>query len=252
MYQVTSAAPASQYVPNDAVGAAEAPAGSPVEPIQPVPESGLRADDHGTLPDQGAPCVSDESVPVQGPPPAQDSSTQSVATTEPTQRPSDAPQDRFAAAFASVEQAEPVEPTRAETVQAAKPTALPNVVSPPDNSAVSGGTVPPAGDATATHGQAENPSSSGASDSAPIPCKISAQLEGSPSLETPIFLVDGHEPAVRLSSLLDLVRSRLSADNYQRLRESRSAEAIVSIRDLASAGFTFQVVDGRLAISVNG
>lgn len=253
MYQVTPAAPASGYAPSDTADGREALASGSVEPSQVAPENAVQADDYDTLPGQGETCVPDASVPAHDPTPAIDPAIPSVTINSSGQNQSDDPQSGLSAAAAPIEQAEPVKAPGPEPAQAAEPTALLKDISPPvENPAVSGGTVPLAGVAAVPQSHADNSSSPAASDGTPAPCKISAQVEGSPAVEMPVFLVDEHEPAVRLSSLLDLVRSRLPADDFQRLRGSRSAEAVVSIRELASAGFNFQVVGGGLAISVNG
>jgi hypothetical protein len=100
--------------------------------------------------------------------------------------------------------------------------------------------------------EAESGSAYPSAADAAIPCKVGVKLEAKPTVGVPIFLVRGDEPALRLSSLLDLIRADIPADDFQRLRGSTSADTILSIRDLVSAGFTFQIIGDAVAISATG
>jgi len=249
VYQVTSSTPAAEANPVIPVPSAES---SQVGVTQDSPENGLNADHHGTLPDTAGICVTDQTVEAQEPAQAQDATSPSASSSAVAEgQPGDL-QVRIAATAPHPDQVQPAEtaaPAGAPTEGGVGRPA--EAVPPVERSDYSGLIQPPAATGSGDY-PAAAPSSSSLQPDRPGPCKISVQIKGKPALEMPFLLVESGVPAVRLSSFLDLVRPDLPADEFQRLRGSTAATAVLSLRDLMTAGFNFQVVDGVVAIALAG
>lgn len=251
VYQVTSGTPAVAHASPETVGPSE-PSISVQAEAQPTgPVNALSADDQGTLPDTGQACGPD--WPAQDSAQTEDAATASETTANPAESPTVGPYVRVAPAATMPRPFEWTESTAPEVAEGGEVKALPAQSSlRADTSGVSGATpLPPSATAVRVD-EATSGSTSAAAADASMPCKVSVQVGGKPTAGLPIFLVRSDEPAVRLSSLLDLIRADIPAADFQRLRASTSAEAILSIRDLVSAGFTFQVIGDAVAISVTG
>lgn len=252
VYQVTSSAPVEQHAATASDGAAQPPDSGQSEVPPSGPLNALRADDHGTLQDQGGTCVPDQQVQAQEPVLAPDAAPESVVAQRSAERLPDGQQVPAAAATPPPDRHEAAGATASPKAPIGEAGALTNGASSPGDETGSGeASVAPATVAGSRADQAQNGSPS-APAAPPNPCKVSVQLDGRPAVQMPMFMVDDDEPAMRLSSLLALVSSDLPAADFRRLRESKSAEAILSFRDLLGAGFTVEVVDGALAIGVRG
>jgi hypothetical protein len=245
VYQVTSSTPAAEANPVDTVIPVPSAEGSQVEVTQDSPENALNADRHGTLPDTAGTCVTDQPMEAQEPAQAQDATSPSASSSAVAEgQPGDL-QVRIAATAPHPDQVQPAETAAPVVAPTKEGVGRPAEVVPPvERSDYSGPVQPPA-----ATGSGDYPA---AAPDRPGPCKISVQIKGKPALEMPFLLVESGVPAVRLSSLLDLVRPDIPADDFQRLRGSTAATAILSLRDLMTAGFNFQVVDGVVAIALAG
>jgi hypothetical protein len=253
VYQVSSGTPAAEANPVDTVIPAPSAASSQVEVTQDSPENALNADRHGTLPDTAGTCVTDQPVEAQEPAQAQDGSSDSAASGAVVEsRPGD-PQVRIAANAPPPDQVQPAETAAPVVAPAEDGVGRPAKVVPPIERSDYGGQIqPPAATSNGDYPAASLSSSSSSQADRPGPCKISVQVKGRPALEIPLLLVQDSVPAIRLSSLLDLVRPDLPPDEFQRLRGSAAASAVLSLHDLMTAGFNFQVVDGVVAIALTG
>lgn len=250
VYQVASGAPAEEQTATDTASSAEPASIGPAEVPAPVPMNALRVDDHGTLQDQGETCVPDQAVHTQNPEQAPAAPTVSAAAANSAVRRPDDPQVRAAPAAAAPNVGGQVGATAPEVAQAPEVRAQPNTTNSSGGStAMASATDPLAAGSVAAQDSA-SASAAPAQANAPTPCKVGIQVEGRPTVEMPIFLVRREDPAVRLASLLELVRADLPATEFERLRGSMSAETILSVRDLVAAGFAFQVIDGNIALSV--
>jgi len=252
VYQVTSGTPVVAHVPPEIVGPSE-PFSDQAEAQPTGPVKALRADDQGTLPDRGQACDTDRRAQAHDSAQIEDAATASETTANSAESPTVGPYGRVAPADTLARPDESTKSTAPEVAEGVEPKALPAQFSwRADTSGVSGATPLPPGAAAVPGDEAASGSTSPAAADASMPCKVSVQVGGKPTAGLPIFLVSSDEPAVRLSSLLDLIRVDIPAADFQRLRASASAEAIFSIRDLVSAGFTFQVIGDVVAISVTG
>jgi hypothetical protein len=252
VYQVTSSTPAAEANPVDTVIPVPSAESSQVGVTQDSPENTLNADRHGTLPDTAGTCVTDQPVEAQEPARAQDGSSDSAASGAVVEGQPGDPQVRVAATAPRPERAQPVGAAAPVVAPAEEAMDRPAEVVPPvERSDYSDLIQPPAATGSGDF-PAAAPSSSSLQPDRPVPCKISVKVKGRPALEMPFLLVESGVPAVRLSSLLDLVRPDIPADEFQRLRGSTAATAVLSLRDLMTAGFNFQVVDGVVAIALAG
>jgi len=252
VYQVTSSTPAAEANPADTATPVPSAASSQVGVTQDSPENTLNADRHGTLPDTAGTCVTDQPVEAQEPARAQDGSSDSAASGAVVEGQPGDPQVRVAATAPRPERAQPVGAAAPVVAPAEEAMDRPAEVVPPvERSDYSDLIQPPAATGSGDF-PAAAPSSSSLQPDRPVPCKISVKVKGRPALEMPFLLVESGVPAVRLSSLLDLVRPDIPADEFQRLRGSTAATAVLSLRDLMTAGFNFQVVDGVVAIALAG
>jgi hypothetical protein len=253
VYQVTSRTTAAEANPVDTVIPVPSAESSQVEVTQDSPENGLNADRHGTLPDTAGTCVTDQPVEAQEPAQAQDATSPSASSSAVAEgQPGDL-HVRIAATAPHPDQVQPAETAAPVVAPTEEGVGRPAEVVPPVERSDYGGQIqPPAATSNGDYPAASLSSSSSSQADRPGPCKISVQIKGKPALEMPFLLVESGVPAVRLSSLLDLVRPDIPADEFQRLRGSTAATAILSLSDLMTAGFNFQVVDGVVAIALAG
>jgi len=84
----------------------------------------------------------------------------------------------------------------------------------------------------------------------PPACKVGVIVKGRGEVATEIHLLAAGEPAIRLSSLLDLCRDDLPQHHYARMRNSPSAHGLLTLTELASFGFAFSVTGNALEISL--
>ena len=253
VYLVTSSTPAAEANPVDTVIPVPSAASSQVEVTQDSPENALNADRHGTLPDTAGTCVTDKPVEAQEPAQAQDATSASASSSAVAEgQPGDL-HVRIAATARPPDQVQPAETAAPVVAPAEDGVGRPAEVGLPVERSDYGGQIqPPAATSNGDYPAASLSSSSSSQADRPGPCKISVQVKGKPALEIPFLLVQDSVPAIRLSSLLDLVRPDLPADEFQRLRGSTAATAVLSLHDLMTAGFNFQVVDGVVAIALAG
>jgi len=84
----------------------------------------------------------------------------------------------------------------------------------------------------------------------PPTCKVGVIVKDRGEVATEIHLLAAGEPAIRLSSLLDLCRDDLPQHHYDRMRNSPSAHGLLTLTELASFGFAFSVTGNALEISL--
>lgn len=246
VYQVTSAAPAADLAPPLATETPEPSTGGQVGAAPMQIEAAADGVDAGSVQERAEPCGTDELA-------DSDASPAPAVTESPADQPKPVDQQAQATGSEPVRnRTEPQGGTASEAVQDSSPQTPTIDQGPRPSLAAAAGVAEPPVSASNTirAGPAGAPPAVQVED--PPHCKVSVQVEGRGLGEMPFYLLHDGEPAIRLSSLLDLLRPEFPPRDFQRMHDSASAQAVVGISALAAGGLVFEVTDRTVTIAVAG